>query len=155
MPNVKQGFGVATGIFDGSTFYALLLGLPVSDNERVITSIHAGYGIITPAGNAFESGRLLIVRGAVSNVRSQIDPHSILTPADITSPVYDLPFDSKVKFLDFGPQGFVLAALAEYTVILTAPATSSDTWPALTPMNGYLNVSGYEKGKEDPFGILR
>lgn len=156
MPNnIKQGFGATTGIFDGSTFYALLLGLPVSDNERVITSIHAGYGIITPAGNAFESGRLMIVRGSITNVRAQIDPHSIGTPADISGPIYDIPFDTKVKLFDFGPQGFSLAALADYTVILAAPATASDTWPTLTPMNGFLNVSGYERGKDDPFGILR
>lgn len=155
MASVKIGFGNYNFVFDAVTQNNCLLQLPRTGNERVITSIHAGYGIIDPAGNAFESGRLLIVNGLEENFRAQIDPHSIDKPDTIPSILYDLPFDERVKTLDFGPRGFSIGADQDVTIILAAPATASDVWPVYEPMNGFLNVYGYEAGKDNPFGDLR
>jgi hypothetical protein len=152
---VKQGFGYTSLYFDSNTNNNVLLQIPRSENERVITSIHAGYGVADPAAHAFEAGRLLIVAGLLDNVRTPIDPHSIGKPDSVPTILFDLPFNERVKLIDFGPRGFSISSSQEVTVILVAPATAADTWPTYAPMNGFLNVAGYESGKDNPFGELR
>lgn len=152
----RQGFGINTDVFDESVkMRSLIVALTASDNDRVITSIHAGYGVISAASNAFEAGRLLIVQGTFLNQQASIDPHLVTVPVEVGSVIYDFLFDLKTKIIDFGSRGFLVSGSQSVSVILTAPATATDVFPLHANMNGFLNVQGYEVGKDQPFEKLR
>lgn len=156
MASTKRGYGNVSGVFS-STLRSVAVQLDATPGEKIITVIHAGYGVSDPALHAFEAGRLLIVRGAYEQLNKQgINPHSVDVPDDVPAVVYDMPFDARVKFIDFGPRGMSIPANVIYTVILVRPSTVGDVWPLADAMNGFLSVEGYElDGRDNPFGELR
>lgn len=157
MGATKQGYGNVSGLFSSADLKSLVIELPATPGEKIITVIHAGYGIVDPANNAFEAGRLLIVRGKYEQLnRDGISPFTVEVPADVPAVAYDMPFDARVKFIDFGPRGMSIPANTVVSVILIRPSTATDIWPLADPMNGFLSVEGYElDGKDNPFGELR
>ncbi len=154
----KQGFGVATGLFTntGTGNNSISVILPSSDNEQIITSIHASYSPANPAAsNYMQFGRLLIVSGAFSNGRSVIAPNSNVVPSDVPGVIFDQVLSENTSNIDFGPRGFSLAPGSQYSVILAAPATNGNTFPAFADHYGFLNVLGFDVGKSQPFETLR
>lgn len=154
----KQGFGVATGLFTntGTGNNSISVVLPASDNEQIITSIHCSYSPVNPAAsNYMQFGRLLIVSGAFSNGRSVISPISNLVPFDLPAVIFDQVLSSNTENIDFGARGFTLSPGSLYSIVLGAPATNGDTFPAFADHYGFLNVLGFDVGKSQPFEALR
>lgn len=156
----REGFGSITALVTDATStpneqLATFITFAKSEFTRWIHKIVASY---CDNGANFEKGRILIMDRIYTNVAGQFSPYTPTFPSIAGQVLFNRWLNAKETEIDFGAPGFILRPGSEATIVLIAPATTGETWPAFNggiPDYITLNAFGTSSEKADPYGELR